>query len=129
MSYCSYINMNLNLDSNLNIKYVQNNHRDTIPLKCRKCDKMGHIKANCPNKIIKDITKVICRKCNKKGHYNINCPDRIVVDINEIVCFICKKKGHYKSSCPDREFPRAHEYVCRKCEFGYGDDYGECECY
>ena len=70
-------------------------------MKCYKCDKEGHRKAECPEEN-RGRTSDLCKFCRKPGHTVEECEAR-----KNHVCRDCGGKGHSAMWCKERD--------CKEC--------------
>ncbi|GJZ73631.1 putative reverse transcriptase domain-containing protein [Tanacetum coccineum] len=53
-------------------------HNDQCPLKCQKCQRMGHLEKDCRARPqgarVTSLQDVVCYGCSDKGHYRNRCP-------------------------------------------------------
>lgn len=66
--------------------------------RCYKCQKSGHVLADCPENNASDV----CFKCGSTEHKFKACKEKKSTDKFAFAkCFICKEHGHISTSCPD----------------------------
>ncbi|CAI2385381.1 unnamed protein product [Moneuplotes crassus] len=82
--------------------------KDSISLRCRNCQEIGHMARNCPNETKypcckfcglehgpqENCTSIKCFRCNKSGHKISECRER-----NITMCYKCKSIGHSGDKC------------------------------
>ncbi|ODV89422.1 hypothetical protein CANCADRAFT_16164, partial [Tortispora caseinolytica NRRL Y-17796] len=62
--------------------------KKTYSAKCFRCNKTGHVKAECPNNL--------CLRCGQLGHLKTDCHQRV----SAFACMKCRSNEHYESQCP-----------------------------
>nr|GEY48466.1 putative reverse transcriptase domain-containing protein [Tanacetum cinerariifolium] len=73
-------------------------HRRTCTIRCRVCNKVGHLTKNCINKgpatgsTLQPVS-VICHTCGEKGHYQSQCL-KTNINANEITYLLRDKNAH-----------------------------------
>lgn len=60
---------------------------DTISFRCYGCNKVGHIRRNCPDR----RSNMRCHACQELGHIRRECPN--------VRCTYCQTPGHRRSQC------------------------------
>jgi len=85
----------------------------TVNVKCKNCEEMGHISANCPKP-----RKMICKNCGEDGHFSIDCHSCTTCNSKDhhtkkcpttIKCKRCNNLGHQRRFCPQRVCPFCKE--------------------
>ncbi|KAK0718330.1 hypothetical protein B0T26DRAFT_627329, partial [Lasiosphaeria miniovina] len=84
-----------------------------VNVKCKNCEEMGHISANCPKP-----RKMICKNCGEDGHFSIDCHSCTTCNSKDhhtkkcpttIRCKRCNNLGHQRRFCPQRVCPFCKE--------------------
>lgn len=79
---------------------------------CFKCQKPGHVVANCRNSYVSPIE---CFNCHQRGHLARDCRIGYGKGSSPITCQWCGRDGHSARTCIDR-VNKKDEEVCQLCD-------------
>ncbi len=87
----------------------------TRNLKCFSCGEMGHLSADCEQKLDPNNPQAMkCFNCGQAGHSMKECQKEVdAKSLQSVKCYNCEEMGHFGKDCPKPSIKREPSMIRR----------------